>query len=217
MKSDTQLQHDVMAELKWEPSVDATHIGVTAAEGVVTLTGHVSSFGEKWHAEAAAQRVAGVHALAVELKVSLGDPSARNDADIAAAVENTLMWTTCLPRDAVKVMVEGGWVTLTGEVDWEYQRQAAAGSVRYLVGVKDLSNQIALRPKLSSIDVKADIEAALLRRAKGEAQNIAVEVHGNTVTLTGTVHSWSERDLATHSAWGTSGVRQVFDQMRVVS
>jgi osmotically-inducible protein OsmY len=217
MKSDTQLQHDVMAELKWEPSVDATHIGVTAADGVVTLTGHVSSFGEKWHAEAAAQRVAGVNALAVELKVSLGDPSARNDADIAAAVENTLMWTTCLPRDAVKVMVEGGWVTLTGEVDWEYQRQAAAGSVRYLVGVKDLSNQIALRPKLSSIDVKADIEAALLRRAKGEAQNIAVEVHGNTVTLTGTVHSWSERDLATHSAWGTSGVRQVFDQMRVVS
>jgi osmotically-inducible protein OsmY len=217
MKSDTQLQHDVMAELKWEPSVDATDIGVTAADGVVTLTGHVSSFGEKWHAEAAAQRVAGVNALAVELKVSLGDPSARNDADIAAAVENTLMWTTCLPRDAVKVMVEGGWVTLTGEVDWEYQRQAAAGSVRYLVGVKDLSNQIALRPKLSSIDVKADIEAALLRRAKGEAQNIAVEVHGNTVTLTGTVHSWSERDLATHSAWGTSGVRQVFDQMRVVS
>ncbi len=217
MKSDTQLQHDVMAELKWEPSIDATHIGVTADQGVVTLSGHVASFGEKWHAETAAQRVAGVNALAVELKVSLGDPSQRNDADIAAAVENTLMWTTCLPRDAVKVMVEGGWVTLSGEVDWEYQRQAAAGSVRYLVGVKDLSNQIGLRPKLAAVDVKADIEAALLRRAKGDAQNIEVAVQGNNVTLTGTVHSWSERDLATHSAWGTEGVRQVFDNMRVVS
>lgn len=217
MKSDIQLQHDVMAELKWEPSIDATHIGVSADQGVVTLSGHVASFGEKWHAEAAAQRVAGVTELAVELKVSLGDPSQRNDADIAAAVENTLMWTTCLPRDAVKVMVEGGWVTLSGEVDWEYQRQAAAGSVRYLVGVKDLSNQIGLRPKLAAVDVKADIEAALLRRAKGDAQNIEVAVQGNNVTLTGTVHSWSERDLATHSAWGTEGVRQVFDHMRVVS
>ena len=215
MKTDSQLQQDVIAELKWEPSVNAAQIGVEVKDGIVTLAGHVSSYAEKWDAERAAQRVSGVKALAIEMDVKLSGSSKRNDADIAGSAENALQWMTYLPKDSVKVMVEGGWITLSGEVDWEYQRQSAAGAVRYLVGVTGVSNQIAIKPKVSVSVVKSDIEAALKRRAHADAQKISVEVRGTDVTLTGTVHSWSERDLATHSAWGTPGVRNVVNNITV--
>jgi osmotically-inducible protein OsmY len=215
MKTDTQLQHDVIAELKWEPSVNAAQIGVEVKDGIVTLAGHVSSYAEKWDAERAAQRVSGVKALAIEMDVKLSGSSKRTDADIARSAENALQWTTFLPKDRVKVMVESGCITLSGEVDWEYQRQAAAGGVRYLMGVTGVSNQIAIKPKVSVSVVKSDIEAALKRRALADAQKISVEVRGADVTLTGTVHSWSERDLARHSAWGTPGVRNVVDNITV--
>lgn len=216
MKTDSQLQQDVMAELKWEPAVHAEQIGVEVKNGVVTLAGEVSSYTEKWNAERAAQRVNGVKALAVEMKVKLSEFGKRTDADIAESAKNILGWTSSLPADAVKVLVEGGWLTLSGDVEWQYQRQAAADSVRYLSGVTGVSNLIAIKPSLSATVVKSDIEAALKRRAAADAKTIAVDVKGGDVTLTGTVHSWAERDLATRSAWGSSGVSNVVDKMNLV-
>ena len=215
MKTDAQLQQDVIAELSWEPSVNAAQIGVEVKDGIVTLAGHVDSYAEKWDAERAAQRVHGVKALAIEMDVALPGSSKRNDVDIARSAENVLQWMTYLPKDSVKLKVENGWITLTGELDWEYQRQAAANAVRYLMGVTGISDQIVIKPKVSLSAVKSDIEAALKRRAHTDAEKISVKVQGADVTLTGTVHSWSERDLATHSAWGTPGVRNVVDNMTV--
>ena len=216
MKTDAQLQQDVMAELKWEPAVHAAQIGVEVKDGVVTLAGEVSSYAEKWHAERAAQRVHGVKALAVEMEVKLSEFGRRTDADIAQSATNILSWTSPLPAQTFKVLVEGGWLTLSGDVEWQYQRQGAADSVRGLQGVKGVSNQIAVRPRLSAGVVKSDIEAALSRRAASDAGTIGVGVSGTEVTLTGTVHSWAERDLARRSAWGTAGVGNVVDKMTLV-
>lgn len=216
MKTDAQLQQDVMAELKWEPAVHAEQIGVEVKNGVVTLAGEVSSYTEKWKAERATQRVHGVKALAVEMKVKLSELGRRTDADIAESAKNILSWTSTFPADTVKVLVEGGWLTLSGDLEWQYQRQDAADSVRHLLGVTGVSNQIAIKPSLSATAVKSDIEAALKRRAAADAKTIDVAVKGGDVTLTGTVHSWSERDLATRSAWGTAGVRSVVDKMNLV-
>jgi len=216
MKTDSQLQQDVMAELKWEPSVHAAQIGVAVKDGVVTLAGEVSSYTEKLNAERAAQRVGGVKAMAVEMTIKLSEFGKRTDADIAESAKNILSWTSSLPADAVQVMVEGGWLTLSGNVEWQYQRQDAAESVRYLSGVTGVSNLIVIKPQLSAMVVKSDIEAALKRRAAADAKTIAVEVKGGDVTLTGTVHSWSERDLARRSAWGTAGVCNVVDKMSLV-
>ena len=215
MKNDTQLQQDVMAELKWEPAINAEQIGVEVKDGVVTLAGHVGSYGEKWDAERAAQRVAGVRALAIEIDVKLAGSAQRTDADVARAAENVLEWTTYVPKDAVKVMVEAGWITLSGDVDWGFQREAAGAAVRYLMGVKGVSNDIGIRASVTPAAVRSDIEAALKRRAHADATNIAVDVQGANVTLSGSVHSWSERDLARDSAWGTPGVRQVVDNLSI--
>ena len=216
MKSDAQLQNDVMTELEWEPSVHAAQIGVEVKDGVVTLAGEVGSYAEKWHAERAAQRVAGVKALAVGMTVRLAGLDKRTDADIARSVENALEWTTFLPANSVKTMVEGGWVTLSGEVDWKYQKQSASDAIRYLVGVKGVSDQIAVKPAVSGSAVKSDIEAALKRRATADAKAITVDVSGSDVTLSGMVHSWSERELATDSAWSAPGVRNVIDNMTLI-
>ena len=213
MKTDTQIQQDVMAELKWEPAVHATQVGVEVRDGVVTLAGEVASYAEKWNAERAAQRVHGVKALAVELTVRLTELGKRSDADIALSAENVLRWSNALPADAVKVMVESGWITLSGEVEWQSQRQDAANSLRFLLGVRGVSNDIIIKHTLSASTVKSDIEAALKRRAADEAKSITVEVKGGDVILSGTVHSWDEREVARHSAWGTSGVHNVADKM----
>ena len=193
MKTDAQLQQDVLAELLWEPEVHAEHIGVAVADGVVTLVGPVASFGEKCGAARAAQRVSGVRALAVELKVELPAMHRRSDADIAHAAENVLSWASYVPANPIKVLLEGGWVTLSGEVPWQYQRQNASDSVRQLAGVTGVSNQIAIQPTLKADAVRADIEAALKRRASADARTIAIDVRGGEVTLTGTVHSGSEQ------------------------
>lgn len=215
MKTDTQLQSDVMAELKWDPSFNAAEIGVEVKNGVVTLSGHVDRYAEKWAAERAAQKVTGVKALAIELEVNLPGASNRSDADIARTAENVLEWTTNWPKDHVKVMVEKGWVTITGMVDYEYQRQLASSSVRHLMGVTGVSNQITIKSKLTSSTVKTDIEAALKRRALTDAQEIMVTVNGGRVTLTGVVHSWSERDMVSDSVWNTPGVTDVNDNISV--
>lgn len=217
MKTDSQLRQDVSAELKWEPSVHAARIGVEVKDGVVTLAGQVDSYSEKWNAERAAQRVAGVKAMTTELKVHLTGLSKRTDGDVAQAVENVLEWTSSLPAGAIKVMVEGGWVTLSGDVDWQYQRQAATDSVRCLMGVTGVSDQISIKPSVTATAVKSDIEAALKRTSIADARQISVAVHGSDVTLSGTVHSWDERCTATNSAWGTPGVRNVVDMMTLAS
>jgi osmotically-inducible protein OsmY len=215
MKTDLELQQDVMAELTWDPSVNGALIGVRVKDGVVTLGGHVASFAQKWHAERAAQRVWGVKALAVEMDVALSGDTRRTDADIAEAAENVVQWTTYLPRDAIKVMVENGWITLSGDVDWEYQRQALSGAVRYLLGVTGVSNQVAVNPKVSTEAVKADIEAALKRRSSGEPHTIDVSIDKGEVTLSGTAYSWSDREMAQDAAWGSPGVRKVVDRIAV--
>src|ERR1700689_4516405 len=188
MKTDTQLQSDVIAELSWEPSINAEDIGVEVKDGIVTLAGHVGTYAEKIGAERATMRVSGVRALAVEMDVKLAGSSKRNDVDIARSVDNVLQWTTYLPKDAVKIKVEGGIVTLSGEVTWEFQRNAAVHAVRYLMGVKGVNDQLLIKPQLSAPVVKADIEAALKRRAQKNANEITVSVHGPDVTLSGKAH-----------------------------
>ncbi|KFJ09125.1 BON domain protein [Delftia acidovorans] len=216
MKTDTQLQQDVMAELKWEPSVHASQIGVEVKDGVVTLAGEVSSYLEKWGAERVVQRVIGVRALAIDMTVKLSQMGKRTDTDIAASARNVLSWTNSVPIDTVQVLVEDGWITLSGEVVWNYQRSDAADRVRLLPGVHGVSNQISIKPRASAIVVKSEIEDAIKRRATSDTKTIVVDVTGGDVTLTGTVRSWMERDLVVHSAWGSPGVRQVFDRMTII-
>lgn len=215
MKSDTQLQQDVLEELKWEPSVNAADIGVEVKDGVVTLAGHVSNYSEKWGAERAAQRVSGIKALAIEMDVRLLGLSKRSDADIAQAAENVLLWMSVLPRDSVHIMVENGWITLSGEVEWQYQKQAATEAIRYLMGVTGVSDNIAIGPKVLLNAIESDIEAALKRRATNNAPKISVKVKNSDVTLTGTVNTWAEHDLAWSCAWSTPGVRKVIDNIIV--
>ncbi len=215
MKTDAQLQNDVMAELKWDASINAAKIGVEVSNGIVTLSGHVDNFGDKWSAEKAAQKVSGVKALAVEIDVVLPGASNRNDTDIARTAKNVLEWTTDWPKNLVKVMVEDGWVTLTGELNYEFQKRVAMDAVRHLMGVKGVSNQIVIKQTLTPSSVKSDIEAALKRRALTDAQEIMVSVDGGKVTLTGVVHSWSERDMVSDSVWNTTGVTSVNDNISV--
>ena len=204
-----------MDELKWLPSVHSEHIGVEVNDGIVTLSGHVGSYLEKINAEHGAQRVAGVRALAVKIDVKLSSMGKRDDTDIAAAVQTALGWLGTPTSKNVKVAVEKGWVTLSGELDWQYQRQAAASAVQFLMGVTGVSNQIIIKPSVTLSTVKKEIEAALERRAKVHADKIHVEVQGSKVTLTGSVGSWSERDSARESAWGAPGVMSVDDKLSV--
>ncbi|QWF72430.1 BON domain-containing protein [Methylomonas paludis] len=215
MKTDLEIQKDVIAELNWEPSVNPTDIGVEVKDGIVTLSGYVGSYAEKCNAEHAAQRVYGVQGLAVEIAVKLSGFNNRSDADIARTVENVLLWTTDLPKTTLKVMVEDGWITLSGEVDWEYQKRAAVDAVRYLMGVKGVSDDIHLKPRISVTLIKADIEDALKRRARNDARDIKVDISGSEVTLGGVVHSSYERDLASHSAWCAPGVLHVKNNMTI--
>jgi len=215
MKSDLQLQKDVMAELSWEPTVDSTQIGIAVKDGIVTLAGNVDRFYKKWDAETAARRVVGVKALAVEMEVDLPGPSHRTDEEIVRSVENVLSWMTCLPSNAVSTLCENGWITLFGEVPWEYQREAVHTAVRYLLGVTGVRNQIMIKPTLSLKLEKAEIEIALNRQARIDAACMVVEVHGSTVTLSGSVQSVSERDLAKQLVWRSPGVHKVIDHLTV--
>lgn len=215
MKTDVQLQADVIAELQWEPAVDATRIGVEVKDGIVTLAGHVTNYAGKWNAERAAQRVYGVKALVVEIDVTLAGSTHRTDGDIARSAKDVLQWTTDAPADTVHIKVEKGTITLSGAVDWEYQRRDAADAIRNLVGVKSVINMVTITPDASTRVVKADIDSALKRRATRDSNSIKVSVEGGEVTLSGTVHSWVERELANDSAWGAPGVRNVVDHMKI--
>ena len=214
-KTDRELQQDVMAELAWDPAVEASRVGVEVEDGIVTLAGHIESYAEKWAAERAAQRVAGVKGVAVELDVVLPGSTRRTDADIAKAVTSALEWSIAVPRERIKVRVEDGWVTLSGDVEWAYAREAAESCVRSLIGIKGVINNIEIRPKISSDDVKEKIEAALQRRAHFDTKAITVAVSDGTVTLSGFVDSLAERDTIEHAAWNAPGVRKVLDNLTI--
>ena len=214
--TDAEIRKNVEAELSFEPSINASEIGVAVKDGIVTLTGRVDSYWEKIAAEEAAARVAGVKAVANELEIRLPFSSERTDEDIARAAVNRLEWTITVPKDRIKVKVSKGWVTLEGEVDWQFQKNAAAEAVRNLVGIKGVINHIMVKERPSTAEVKAKIEEALKRSAEVDASHITVETEGDKVILKGTVRSWFEREEAERAAWRAPGVRKV-DNRIVVS
>lgn len=215
MKTDRELQEDVLEELDWEPSVNASRIGVEVKDGVVTLEGKVDSYTEKWAAERAVKRVSGVRSLAMDLEVALNASLSRTDTDIATAAKNVIDWNASIPKDAVKIVVEKGWVTLSGDVPWAFIREAADRAVRGLLGVKGVINQIAISPPVEPRNIKTKIEAALYRRAHVDASAITVGVNKSTVTLSGKVDSLAEREIIEQAAWSAPGVKTVVDNLIV--
>ena len=218
MTNSTKLQHDVQEELEWDPSVDASQIGVAATQpGIVTLTGTVATYAEKVSAERAAKRVSGVRVVANDIEVRPVGSMKRTDTDIAQAVLRALDWDIAVPHEKIKARVDDGWVTLEGEVVLQFQRAAAENAVRRLNGVRGVTNQIRLqvRPSAQPAEVKDRIEAALRRSAEIDARGIQVEAKDSMITLRGKVRTWAERDEAERAAWGAPGVLAVKDELTV--
>jgi osmotically-inducible protein OsmY len=214
--NDKQLRQDVIDELDFEPSIDSADIGVTCENGVITLSGHVPSYTQKVAAERAAWRVKGVKAIAQEIQVRFAAAKKTNDDEIARRALDILAWSSPTPRDAVHVKVQDGWVTLSGEVRWNYQREAAEASVRRLSGVLGVTNAIALAPAAMPADIEQRIRGALRRRAEIEAGRIRVSVgDGGTVSIEGDVDNWEERRAVERAVWSTPGVRMVEDHLRI--
>jgi len=214
--TDKELKQHVQNALDWEPSLDAADIGVSVDEGVVTLRGNVGSYAEKVTAERVVLRVYGAKAVANDLAVHLVSGFDRTDTEIAQAALAALKWNTVVPNDRVTVTVANGWITLNGTLDWNYQKDAAARTVRDLTGVKGVSNNITVKPLVKTIDVRDKIEAAFKRSAEVDARRIAVSALDGKVVLTGNVHSWAERQEAERAAWAAPGVKQVEDHLTVV-
>lgn len=215
MIDDLSLKADVEEELEWEPSLDASDIGVGVEDGVVTLMGHVPSFIEKVTAEQTVRRVNGVRAIALEIEVRLPGGEQTADDEIAKKAADMLDWDVSVPSETLQVTVQNGYVSLSGEVDWNYQRAAAEARVAALSGVLGISNQIEVKARPAPDDIKGMIEKALLRRAKTEASNIQVSVRKGRVILDGKVDAWRDRTIAEQAAWSAPGVVAVEDNLRL--
>ena len=215
IRMDAQLQRDVIDELRWDPAVDSAEIGVSAKDGVVTLSGQVDTFARKYAAVRAVERVAGVRAIAEELKVVIPTIYHRTDVDLAHAAANALMWDVQVPDEKVLARVEAGWVWLEGEVTWQFQSKAAEQAVRNLVGVKGVTNLLKIKAIASAPDVKQRIENALKRHAELDAKHIQVETRDGRITLKGQVRSYAEREDAERAAWAAPGVTHVEDELAV--
>jgi osmotically-inducible protein OsmY len=215
MKTDAELQQDVMNELKWEPTLKAAEIGIAVKDGVVTLSGYVDSYVKKLVAERAAARVFGVRAVVEAIQVRLPGSLKRSDEDIAGMVANVLEWNVLVPYDRVKVHVQDGVLTLSGEVDWGYQKYAAEEAVHHLMGVVWLSNQITVKPTVKPQDIKDKIVSAFQRNALLDSRRIKIETSGGKVILSGSVRSWGERAEAQWVAWAAPGVFEVENDIKI--
>jgi len=213
MKNNQDLQRDVQDAIKWERLLNAAEIGVTAKDGVVTLTGIVDSYSKKSEAEDAAKNVAGVKAVVEKIEVQLGSAGIKADNEIADEVVSAFKWNWEVPNDKVKVKVENGWVTLEGELNWKYQKDAAKKSVNKLIGVKGVSNNITIKSERQDRIEQNDIERALGRNWSLEDKGIQVKVSGNKVSLNGTVDSWYQKDTAGRIAWNAPGVWAVDNEL----
>ena len=214
--SDSILKQDIIDELDFEPSIDAADIGVAVDGGIVTLTGHVPTYAQKVKVEDVVRNVKGVKAIAQEMEVRPFGTHKTADDEIAKRAVNTIAWHTSIPGGAVQISVQSGWIKLIGKVEWQYQKTAAEDAVRHLAGVIGVTNQIEIKPRPSTQDIKQRIENALKRNAELEAQEIKVNVLGNgAVRLEGRVHAWSERRAAERAAWSAAGVRTVEDRITI--
>jgi osmotically-inducible protein OsmY len=213
---DSEIRRKVLAELDWDPSIDASGVGVAVKDGVVTLTGSIPSYWQRSEVECVVKRVKGVRAVAEDLTIELPGAAERSDADIAQSVLNGLRFNVAVPTNRVQATVENGWVTLEGEVEWQFQKSAAGEAIKYLMGVKGVSNNITIKPRVSAGDVKAKIEGAFARRAQLDANAITVEASDSKVILHGSVHSWDEREQAEQAAWAAPGVTKVENNVTVI-
>jgi osmotically-inducible protein OsmY len=215
MKQNNELQRDIIDELAWDPNIDAAEIGVAVVDGVVTLTGQVRSLAEKWTVEHVTKRVAGVRAVANDIEIHLPGASQRTDADIARAALNALEWDVWVPHHRVTVAVSDGIIKLEGEVDTQYQKQAAERVIRHLTGVKGVTNLLRVKAAVAPADVKAKILGAFQRSAVIDARQIQVELRDGQAILRGRVRSWAERDTAEQAAWAAPGVTSVVDLLTI--
>ena len=214
-KTDSELQRDTIDELRWDPRVGTAEIGVAVKDGVVTLTGIVESYAKRFGAIRAAERVAGVKAIADDLIVKLPSSLARSDTEIAHVAVDALKWNVEVPDDRIKVRVDDGWLILEGDVDWQFEREAAASCVRHLTGVRGVSNKIIIKARAFARDVRRRIQDALKRSAEVDSKRISVETADGKVTLRGSVRSWTERQDAERAAWSAPGVTSVDDQIAI--
>jgi len=222
VKTDSELQRDVTTELKWEPTIHATEIDVAVKNGVVTLSGDVDTYGMKWAAERAVKRVSGVKGLTEEIKVTVPSSYKRNDEDIARSATDILNWNVWVPRDRVKVIVQNGWMTLSGEVDWFHQKEYAEHAVRHMTGVRGVTNSITIKPPVPTVktsEVKNGIENALKRNARllRDADKIQVELSGSKVILRGSVGSWPDLEEAEYATYCAPGVSEVENKLTVTA
>jgi len=216
MTTDTEIQKNVMEELKWDPIMQSAEIGAIVKDGIVTLVGYVDNYSQRLAAENAVKRVKDVRAVAIDIAISLPDDQRRSDTDLAAAALNALKWSSFVPEDKIRLKVDGGWITMEGEVEWQFQKESAYSAVSDLIGVHGVINRINVRPNITPVIVKDVIKKALERSADIEADSINISTDGGRIVLKGKVRSWAERKEVERAVWATPGVIEVKDELIIV-